>query len=119
RTDWYFPSGVESINYAPLWKDWFESGGESGEEPPELVRQQMELYQQVRQTVDVAARTELMKEVLALGKEYFYHIGISLAPDLYGVAKNNFRNLPKEMPASFIYPTPGPSNPEQYFISDT
>jgi peptide/nickel transport system substrate-binding protein len=116
RTDWFFPSRFESINYAPLWMQWYETNGQAGERPPELVRRQMELYRRVRETVDPKQRDELMRQVLRLAKEFFYHIGISLAPPSYGIVKNDFHNVPEEMPASFIWPSPGPSNPEQYFI---
>lgn len=116
RTDWFFPSRFESINYAPLWMQWYETNGQSGERPPQLVRRQMALYRQVRETVDPEARTELMKEVLRLAKQFCYHIGISLAPPGHGIVKNDFHNVPKEMPPSFIWPSPAPSNPEQYFV---
>jgi peptide/nickel transport system substrate-binding protein len=116
RTDWFFPSRFESVNYAPLWMQWYESNGTAGLRPPELVRRQMELYQQVKETVDPDERIALMKEVLRLSKQFFYHIGISLAPPGYGIVKNDFHNDTDEMPASYNWPSPGPSNPEQYFV---
>lgn len=118
RTDWYFPSGTETRNYAPLWLDWYESNGEGGEEPPAPVMEQIELYRELQQTIDEDERNAVMEQILQMAKEYFYHIGVSLAPDWYGIVKNNFHNVPTKMPASFVYPTPAPSNPEQYFISD-
>jgi ABC-type transport system substrate-binding protein len=119
RPDWFFPSRFESINYAPLWMQWYESNGQAGDRPPALVRQQMALFEKVKETVDPEERITLMKDVLRLAKEYFYHIGISLAPPGYGIVKNDFHNVPDEMPASFIWPSPGPSNPEQYFVQRT
>jgi ABC-type transport system substrate-binding protein len=118
RTDWYFPSANESTNYAPRWMQWYQTGGKGGERPPAPVRRQMELYQQVRQTMDEAERDQLLKELLTISKEFFYHIGTILMPQSYGIVKNNFHNVPKSVPQSFLYPTPGPTNPEQYFISD-
>ncbi|MGW5361143.1 ABC transporter substrate-binding protein [Actinopolymorpha pittospori] len=119
RPDWFLPSRFESINYAPLWMQWYESNGRAGERPPEIVQQQMALYRKMNETVDPDERITQMKEVLRIAKEYFYHIGISLAPPGYGIVKNNFHNVPDKMPASFIWPSPGPSNPEQYFIQRT
>ncbi|GAA4982082.1 ABC transporter substrate-binding protein [Actinopolymorpha pittospori] len=118
RTDWYFPSTSESVNYAGQWMEWYQTRGEGGEEPPPPVRRQMELYDQIRETVDEGARDELLRQLLQIAKEFFFHIGTILMPPSYGIVKNNFHNVPREIPQSFLYPTPGPTNPEQYFISD-
>ena len=56
RTDWYFPSANESTNYAPRWMQWYQTIGKGGERPPAPVRRQMELYEQVRQTMDEKRR---------------------------------------------------------------
>ena len=117
RTDWYFPSANESTNYAPRWMQWYQTLGKGGERPPAPVRRQMELYEQVRQTMDEKRRDALLRELLTISKEFFYHIGTILMPQSYGIVKNNFHNVPKSVPQSFLYPTPGPTNPEQYFIS--
>jgi peptide/nickel transport system substrate-binding protein len=31
--------------------------------------------------------------------------------------KNNFHNVPKSMPGSWLYPNPAPTNTVQYFIA--
>ena len=118
RTDWDFPSANESCNYAYQWMMWYQTGGKEGERPPAPVRRQMELYNQVRQTIDEAERDALLRELLKIAKEFFYHIGTVSMLESYGIVKNNFHNVPKSVPQSFLYPTPGPTNPEQYFISD-
>ncbi len=116
RTDWYFPSANESTNYAPQWMLWYQSRGKDGERPPAQVQRQMDLYEQVRQTMDENQRDAHLREMLKIAKEYFFHIGTVLMPQSYGIVKNNFHNVPKSVPQSFLYPTPGPTNPEQYFI---
>ena len=68
RTDWYFPSGVESINYAPLWLRWYQTQGGSGEEPPAPVREQMELYDDLKATNDQSRRDEMMKRILQISE---------------------------------------------------
>src|SRR5690606_26977489 len=100
RTDWYFPSSNESTNYAREWMLWYQSFGAEGEEPPPEVREQMELYGQVRQTPDPEQRNELMRELLRMSKEYFYHIGTVLPPLSYGVVRNSFHNVPNSVPQS-------------------
>src|SRR5690606_23362639 len=103
--------------YAIPWGQWYASSGESGEEPPEAARRQMELYGQVAASGDAAEQERLMRELLAISKEQFYAIGIARETEKYFVAKNHFRNIPDTMIQGFTYPTPGPTRPEQYFIA--
>jgi peptide/nickel transport system substrate-binding protein len=89
---YYFPYQVNS-KFCPLWAEWYNSGGVSGEEPPEAPRQQLDLYDQIKVTADPAEQTRLMNEILAIAREQFYHIGIQLPPSEYGIAKNNVHNV--------------------------
>jgi len=114
RPDWYFPYGGEAVNYAPLWMYWY-GGDERGEEPPAEVKRQMELYDQLRATVDEEEQAALMREILEISTEQFYALGISLEAPGFGVVNNDFHNVPEVMPGAFLYPTPAPTNPEQYF----
>ena len=58
-----------------------------------------------------------MNQLLDIAAEEFWTMGVAFEANGYGVKKKNFHNVPKSMPASWIYPTPGPTNPEQYFKS--
>ncbi len=111
---WYFPFSAES-NYAPLWQLWYNSGGKSGEEPPEEVKKQMQLYDEILRTVDFDKQKSLMKQILDIDADNLYVIGISTKPPGYGIVKNNFRNVPEEMFSAWLYPDPAPTNPCQYF----
>jgi peptide/nickel transport system substrate-binding protein len=75
----------------------------------------MELYRELEQTGDVDRQEELMREILQITKEIFYHIGTCTEPESFGVCKNNMRNTPDELIRSWAYPTPGPENPGQFF----
>ena len=57
-----------------------------------------------------------MRQILAITGEEFPVIGTDMDPDNYGVVKTNFHNVPDIMPDTAFYVTPGPTNPEQYFI---
>ena len=115
---YYVPLAPEPAKYAPLWGLWYQSGGAEGEEPPAIVKQQQELYNQVRATADEDEQLRLMQEILEIAADQFYVIGISTQPPGFGVIKNNFHNVTDPMISSFAYPTPAPTNPQQYFISD-
>lgn len=117
RPMWYIPTDGH-LCYAPAWRSWYNSGGTAGERPPKKVREQLDLWDQIRVTPEEEERDALMKEILSICAEELLTIGISLSPPGYGIVKNNFHNVPKSMPQSDVCRTPGLTNPEQYFIDD-
>ncbi|RIK55535.1 MAG: hypothetical protein DCC57_05245 [Chloroflexi bacterium] len=117
---WYFPFSGESL-YAEAWQSWFNNPTGEGaltapEEPPAPVKEQMDLYNQIKATGDAAQQAELMTRILEIAQEQFYAIGISLPVPGYGIVKNNFHNVPSPHPGSWLYPNPGPANPQQFWI---
>jgi peptide/nickel transport system substrate-binding protein len=56
-----------------------------------------------------------MRQILQIGKEDFYVMGISLMPKSYAVVKNNVFNVPKNQPSAWTYPTPAPAQLAQVF----
>lgn len=118
---WWFPSNNDSYYWAPAWTAWFldvnpETAQVQPEEPPEAARRQMELYGELQASPDPDEQVRLMNEILDIAAEEFWTMGVAWQANGYGVKKTNFLNVPASMPASWIYPTPAPTNPEQYFI---
>ena len=114
---WYFPSNGES-NFAPAWAKWFNPAvfpGTTAEEPPAATQRQMDLYRKLVASPP-EQQGELMRQILDIAAEEFYVIGISLPTPGFGIVKNTFHNVPASMPGAWIYPTPAPTNPEQFFI---
>ena len=115
----YFPFSNES-NFAQPWYVWYQKPGNpqcQPEEPPEASKKQMDLYTTgVLGSGDAAKQTAAFKQILEIAQDQFYAIGIALSPPGYGIAKNNVRNTPKELPGAWLYPSPGPTNPEQYYF---
>ena len=111
------PAGPGST-FAPAWGAWYDLGAGTIEpqEPPDDVKRQMELYEQVKATADPNVQTELMNEIIDIAIDRFWAIGISLDTGQYGVVKNNFHNVPLAMPESWNYPDPFPTNPSTYWI---
>jgi peptide/nickel transport system substrate-binding protein len=112
---WYFPFSGSSF-HAIAWEQWYNNDGQDGEEPPADVQLQMELYDRLRATADEELQDELFREILQIAADGFFVMGVNLDPPLYGIVKNDFRNVPESMPSAWLYPRPGPTNPEQYFI---
>jgi len=117
---WYFPYSGESL-FAEAWKEWYNNPSGAGsltapEEPPAEVLAQMALYDQIKASGDAAEQAELMGQLLDMAADQFYAIGIALPSPGYGIVKNNFHNVPSPHPGAWLYPNPGPTNPEQYWI---
>lgn len=113
---WYFPANSES-NFALSWVTWYTTRGEDGEKPPDGARRQMALYDQIGKTVDAERRQELFMQILQIAADEFWVMGTVLPVGTYGVKRTDLHNVPKSMIASWRYPTPGPTYPEQYFIT--
>ena len=114
---WYFPSDPVESAYAPLWTKWYFDP-ETGEEPPEAAKRQMELFDQIKGTGDLDLQAELMAELLAIAKEEFYVMGINSNPGGYGIAKNYFHNVPATSTGSWKFPWPAPINTTLFFIEE-
>ncbi|WP_108397008.1 ABC transporter substrate-binding protein [Devosia submarina] len=114
---YYMASGDESV-WAYRWAQWFNgSRPEIAEEPADWAKQQMDLLNQIRQEGDPAKRDELMKQILQLAKENFPVIGVSLPGNGYFIAKNNMRNIAEPMLHAYLFPTPAPYDPFQWYFA--
>lgn len=113
---WYFPEGGGSY-FGLQWALWYTTGGADGEEPPPPQRRQMELYDEIKRTVDFDQQRELFMELLAITRDEFYVIGTVRPTNKYAVVQNAMKNVMNDMPETGIYPDPAPSGPEQYYFT--
>lgn len=113
---WYFPYSSESYQ-APLYAKWFQTGGKSGEEPPQLIKGLMETYTQIVQTVSEEKRKELFKQIIKANEENLWVIGLVYPPPDYYVVSVDMHNVPARDFEGWKYPNPGPIHPEQFFLT--
>ena len=112
------PFNYESI-HARGWELWFTNPDGSGAvEPPQAVQAMYALYQQAAASPDEAEQDRLIQDLFEQAADAFHVIGISLPPDGYAIAANDLRNVPDRMPAAWVYPSPGPVVPAQFFFAD-
>jgi peptide/nickel transport system substrate-binding protein len=113
----YLPwSDADSI-YGIGWVRWLaDSSHSQGQEPPAIVKKQVELFRRIQVVVTPEEQERLMQQILEIAADQFYLIGINLMPPQKGVVSNRFHNVPPVMVWSFAYPNPAPTNPSQYFI---
>ncbi len=102
--------------FAIPWAQWYLSGGEQGEEPPQDMKERLELLDEHAKTLDPQKRRELFAEILQRSADGFEVMGVSTAPMGVGVKDRDLRNVPETMPGAWMYPTPAPSLPQQYYF---
>jgi peptide/nickel transport system substrate-binding protein len=110
---WYFPYSSESLN-APVYAQWYQSGGKKGEEPPPAIKGMMDIYNQIMMTVSEEKQKELFAKILKANEENLWVIGLVHDPPDYYVVSKDMYNVPKKDFQSWIYPNPGPIHPEQF-----
>jgi peptide/nickel transport system substrate-binding protein len=89
---WYFPYSGESLN-APLYGQWFQSGGKKGEEPPQVIKEMMDTYNQILHTTSEEKKKELFQKIMAANEKNLWVIGLVHDPPDYYVAAKNMYNF--------------------------
>ncbi len=104
--------------YGIPWVNWYESGGERGEEPPASVKKRLDLYTEARGMADPEERRAAMLEIATIAADEFEVIGLSKALPTYGIVKNGLRNVPESMPSSWAFATPSPTLLQTWYWAD-
>lgn len=117
--NWYMPTSTLGSIYATPWVIWSNNPeGDGAVEPPAEVKEQLELFKQLQLTADPDEQTALMVQILDIAAEMFYGIGIALPASGYTIKTNRLQNVPDVIMDAWLYPTPAPTNTEQYFIRE-
>lgn len=107
---------LESRQSIP-WARWYESGGEAGEEPSESMKKRLELYGRWKVTPDQEEADAIFSEILQLAADEFEVMGIIEPAPQLGIRNANLMNVLDTMPFGWMYGTPGPSLPQQYYFA--
>ncbi|SDL75395.1 peptide/nickel transport system substrate-binding protein [Glycomyces sambucus] len=119
---WYMCAGPSGgALFARQWSSHYTLNGaedaEMLEAPPAHVTAQHDLYDQFLAEADPAARAEIFTQIIAIAKEQFYAIGTVRGQGSWAVTANRLRNFGGPMPENPTYGTPGPANPEQWWLA--
>jgi peptide/nickel transport system substrate-binding protein len=109
----YFPFSTES-NFAVEWAKFYI--GDGGQEPPDYVKEQWSLYDQIKATSDSDEQAALFQKLLDIAADQFYQIGVSTAINGFAVVSNNLGNVPEGTPVGWIHPDPGTLSVEQFYF---
>jgi len=114
---WYAPVqvGWEQTTW-PLYAQWYNSGGAAGEEPPEHVKELIDIFNAMQRTTDEDERVQLLQQLLQRQAENLWTLGtVGNAPFVI-VVQNAVRNVPETgwwgWDGYFGYPY----HPEQFYL---
>lgn len=115
----YDPRTSPGLAFAPLVRDWYNSGGKQGVEPTPEIKRIVEIIDKAK-TASPDEQVKLAKELFSLWVDQGYEIGtIGLSPMVQGVVvlNNNLRNVPKTVGNDWPLRTPGNARPEQWYFA--
>jgi peptide/nickel transport system substrate-binding protein len=99
------------------WARWYDSHGKLGEEPSASMQTRLALWDRWKAAKTDEEADALFKQILAIAAEELEVIGTVTSPRQAGVRNPKLANVPDDMPGAWIWPTPGPSMPQQYFFA--
>ncbi len=89
----YIPT-TTNCSWAPTWGTWYATGGASGEEPPEVVKQQLALYDELLVTPAREDQVALWNQIMDVQAENLYHMGICDRASVPVPVSNKMHNVP-------------------------
>ena len=115
---------IEPRSFVPLVNNyalrqyayWWDSGGKEGVEPTGDILRVLELWEEIKVTVDEEKQRTLFRQILELNMENLWQIGIATSPPQPVIVKNFFRNVPEDGMYDDQPRSPSNTAMEQYFI---
>jgi peptide/nickel transport system substrate-binding protein len=107
------------LTTGPLFKQWYETKGKEGMEPPAPIKKIVELVDTAR-TVGPDGQVKAAQEIYRIWADNLYEIGtVGLTPMVQGVvvANTRFRNVPTTLGNDWPLRSPGNARVEQFFFA--
>ena len=108
-----------ATTFGPLYRVWYETDGAEGLEPPDEIKQLVEIIDEAKLS-GPERQIELAQELFRVWADNVYQIGtVGLTPMIQGVvvANENLMNVPEVAGNDWPLRTPGDTRPEQYFFT--
>ena len=117
------PMVVPFSDFTPLmgvpWRDWLNSGGASGEEPPEWAKRLAEIAEVWPSLVPGSERfTELSRELVKIHRDNLIVIGTVGRIPKPNVVSNRLRNVPKYTITNYGYGYAYALRADQWYLTD-
>ena len=107
-----------NLTYGPLWKQWYDTNGKEGVEPPASAKKITELQDRAK-TVGAADQAKIAQEIFRIWVDNMFEIGtVGLTATDQGVAVVNTKlhNVPVNLTKDWPLRTPGNGRPEVWFF---
>ena len=107
-----------NLNYGPLFKTWYDTGGKDGIEPPAPWKQIVTLQDEAKSAAP-DRQAQIAQEIFKLWVDNLYDIGtVGLTAADQGVAVVNVKlhNVPESLTKDWALRTPGNGKPETWFF---
>jgi len=101
---------------APAYGIWYKTRGEMGVEPPEEIKAAMEMFDEFATTVDYDKQLQIGKDLIRYTAERAWVVSTVGGSPSPVVVKNNFRNVPEDYVADWIFMSPGNLDPCHFFF---
>ena len=110
----------EKSFWGPQFGIWYQTGGVSGEEPPDYIKEGQAIFDQILTTADAEKQAELGKELVRNATENMWVINVVGRLPQPLVVKNNMKNVwaDPSYTASWIAMSPGNQDPSTYYFED-
>ena len=110
----YVPTISNSVSWARGWAQWGVDNS-TGEEPPQNVKDIFAKYNEVRAAATPEEQKALMLEVIGMAADALFTIGLVQPEPVFGIARNNVRNVPDPLPIAGQLWFPAPYTAQMYF----
>lgn len=100
------------------WVQWYISQGARGIEPSPSMKQRQALWDEWKAAPSQEAADALFRQILALAADELEVLGTVSSPAQTALRSTRLHGVPASMPGAWIWPTPNPSLPQQYFLVD-
>lgn len=100
---------------AVLWTEWYNTDGQSGEEPPEFVQRMFELWD-IMNSIDQGEVTQAGRELLEIYIDPLFSIGMVGLTPWPILAKENLRNIPEHGLTGWDWTYLSRYQPEQFYF---
>ena len=109
----------EKSFWGPQFGVWYQTGGQSGEEPPEALLEGQAIFNEILATVDSEKQNELGRELVRNATENMWVINVTGKMPAPVLVKNNFKNVwaDSDYSSSWIAMSPGNQDPSTYYFS--
>ncbi len=107
-----------NLTYGPLWKQWYDTSGKEGVEPPAEAKKIIELQDRAK-TVGPDEQVKIAQDLFRTWVDNMFEIGtVGLTATDQGVAVVNARlhNVPPKLTKDWPLRTPGNGRPEVWFF---